>query len=108
MNIKQTLISIIKVVSTILISTAIALEAWNIYAAIAEINIPNILTPIFWGERFIVTCHFLEGVIAAFYAPTKKKMPIQYGIYTFFVGTVGLLELFSKESNEISNIEAKN
>ncbi|MBD2502936.1 hypothetical protein [Anabaena azotica] len=103
MNIKQTLVSIIKVVSTVLISSAIALEAWNIYAVIANINIPSILIPIFWVERFIVTCHFLEGVIAAFYAGAKKKMPIKYGIYTFFVGTVGLLELFSKELEEISN-----
>lgn len=103
MNIKQTLVSLIKVVSTVIISIAIALEAWNIYAINAEINIPSILIPIFWVERFIVTCHFLEGVIAAFYAPTKKKIPIKYGIYTFFVGTVGLLELFSKESEEIAN-----
>jgi len=103
MNIKQTLVSIIKVVSTVLISTAIALESWNIYAVITDINIPSILMPIFWVERFIVTCHFVEGIIAAFYAPAKKKMPIQYGIYTFFVGTVGLLELFSTESEEISN-----
>lgn len=103
MNIKQTLVSIIKVVSTVLISSAIVLESWNIYAVNAGINIPSILIPIFWVERFIVTCHFLEGVIAAFYAPAKKKMPIKYGIYTFFVGTVGLLELFSKEPEEIPN-----
>ncbi|HEY9802639.1 MAG TPA: hypothetical protein V6D25_19910 [Leptolyngbyaceae cyanobacterium] len=103
MNIKQILVSIIKVVSTVIISSAIALESWNIYAVNTGINIPSILIPIFWVERFIVTCHFLEGVIAAFYAPAKKKMPIKYGIYTFFVGTVGLLELFSKEFEEISN-----
>ncbi|MBD2251841.1 hypothetical protein [Nostoc parmelioides] len=107
MNIKQTLTSIIKVISTILISTAIGLELWNLYAVAANINIPGILNPIFWVERFAVSCHFLEGIIAAFYAPSKKKMPIQYGIYTFFVGTVGLLELFSKKSEDICNIEAK-
>lgn len=105
---KQRLVSIIKVISTVVISSAIALELWNIYAVINDINVPSILIPIFWVERFAVTCHFLEGVIAAFYADAKKKMPIKYGIYTFFVGTVGLLELFSKESEEISNIEAKN
>ncbi|BAB75923.1 hypothetical protein ACN23B_21235 [Anabaena sp. FACHB-709] len=108
MNIKQTLTSIIKVISTILISTAIGLELWNIYAVVTNSNIPSILNPIFWVERFAVSCHLLEGIIAAFYAPSKKKMPIQYGIYTFFVGTVGLLELFSKESEDICNIKAKN
>jgi hypothetical protein len=102
MNIKQTLVSIIKVISTVLISTAIALELWNIYAISNNINVPSILTPVFWVERFAVTCHFLEGVIAAFYAPGKKKMPIQYGIYTFFVGTVGLWELF-RENFEVKN-----
>ncbi|WP_414753270.1 hypothetical protein [Anabaena sp. CCY 9910] len=107
MNIKQTLTSIIKVISTILISTAIGLELWNIYAVVTNSNIPSILNPIFWVERFAVSCHFLEGIIAAFYARSKKKMPIQYGIYTFFVGTVGLLELFSKESEDICNVEAK-
>ncbi|BAT52342.1 unknown protein [Nostoc sp. NIES-3756] len=102
MNIKQTLVSVIKVISTVLISTAIALELWNIYAVSNNIDIPSILIPVFWVERFAVTCHFLEGVIAAFYAPAKKKMPIQYGIYTFFVGTVGLWELF-KEKFEVKN-----
>lgn len=98
MNIKQKLVSIIKVISTILITSAIGLESWNIYALMSNSSIPSILNPIFWVERFAVTCHFLEGIIAAFYAPSKKKMPIKYGIYTFFVGTVGLWELFSQES----------
>ncbi|MBD2346315.1 hypothetical protein [Anabaena subtropica] len=98
MNIKQKLVSIIKVISTVLITSAIGLEAWNVYAVITKSNISSILNPIFWVERFAVTCHLVEGIIAAFYAPTKKKMPIKYGIYTFFVGTVGLLELFGKES----------
>ncbi|WP_407891284.1 hypothetical protein [Scytonema sp. NUACC26] len=57
------------------------------------------LNPVFWIERFAVTIHFVEGVIAAFYAPSRKKLPIQYGTYTFFVGTVGLLELFAKEDD---------
>lgn len=108
MNIKQKIVSIIKVISTVLISTAIVLELWNIYAVIANMNIPSIVIKIFWVERFIVACHFLEGVIAAFYAPAKKKMPFKYGIYTFFVGTVGLLELFSAESEEISNLKTEN
>lgn len=73
MNIKQTLTSIIKVISTILISTAIGLELWNIYAVVTNSNIPSILNPIFWVERFAVSCHLLEGIIAAFYAPSKKR-----------------------------------
>lgn len=44
-----------------------------------------------------MTIHFIEGIIAAYKAPLKNKIPINYGIYTFFVGTVGLLELFDKQ-----------
>ncbi|HEY9634751.1 MAG TPA: hypothetical protein V6D14_15215 [Coleofasciculaceae cyanobacterium] len=54
------------------------------------------LSSIFWIERFAIFIHLVEGVIAASYAPSRKNMPIKYGIYTFFVGTVDLLELFDK------------
>ncbi|MFB2920886.1 hypothetical protein [Aerosakkonema funiforme] len=86
----------IKVISTVLIIGAIALEIWHIYAILTNIEIPTSLNPIFLLERFAVVAHLIEGVIAAFYAPSKNKMPLEYGIYTFFVGTVGLLELFDK------------
>ncbi len=43
--------------------------------------------------------HFIEAIIAAFYAPSRKKMPIQYATYTFFVGTIGLLELFDQQDD---------
>ncbi|GAA6618766.1 hypothetical protein NUACC26_045780 [Scytonema sp. NUACC26] len=75
------------------------LELWNLYARLTNARLPNMLNPVFWIERFAVTIHFVEGVIAAFYAPSRKKLPIQYGTYTFFVGTVGLLELFAKEDD---------
>lgn len=97
-DIKQTIYPIIKVISTVLITSAIGLELWNIYAVINNIQVPSSLNPIFWIERFAVSCHLVEAVIAAFYAPSKSKMPIQYATYTFFVGTVGLLELFNKEN----------
>ncbi|WP_347339517.1 hypothetical protein [Planktothrix sp. FACHB-1355] len=79
-----------------LITGAIALEIWHIYAVLTHTEIPNSLNPIFAIERFAVVAHFVEGVIAAFYAASKNKTPLEYGIYTFFVGTVGLLELFDK------------
>jgi hypothetical protein len=97
-DIKQKVSPIIKVISTVLIASAICLELWNIYAVTNNIQVPSSLNPIFWIERFAVSCHFFEAVIAAFYAPSKNKMPIQYATYTFFVGTVGLLELFDKEN----------
>ncbi|GAX36315.1 hypothetical protein [Nodularia sp. NIES-3585] len=101
MNILKTLATMIKVISTIFISGAIGWELWNIYAVINKISIPSSLNFIFWIERFAITAHLIEAVIAAFYAPTKQKTPIKYAIYTFFVGTVALIELFAKEESSI-------
>ncbi|MCP6762485.1 MAG: hypothetical protein NHB32_27870 [Fischerella sp. CENA71] len=100
MNLKlknQYLFKLIKVVSTILITSAIALELGNIYALLHNFKLPSSLYPIFWMERFAITAHLIEAAIAAFYASVNNKTPIKYGIYTFFVGTVALLELFDKE-----------
>ena len=93
---KRRFFSLIKVISVVLITSAIGLELWNAYALLTNSKLPSSLNPIFWVERFAVAIHFVEGVIAASYAPSRKKMPIKYGTYTFFVGTVGLLEVFDK------------
>ncbi|MBD2210048.1 hypothetical protein H6G64_12215 [Calothrix sp. FACHB-156] len=93
---KEKISPLIKVLSIVLISSAIGLELWNIYAITHNIQVPSSLNPIFWFERFAVFCHLIEAIIAGFYAPSRKKLPIQYATYTFFVGTVGLLELFDK------------
>ncbi|MEH2323678.1 MAG: hypothetical protein V7K32_08915 [Nostoc sp.] len=97
--IKRYTFAFVKIISTILITSAIGLESWNIYAVITNTNLPSSLNPIFWIERFAMTSHFLESIIAAFYAPSRKKMPIKYATYTFFVGTIGLLELFDSEND---------
>ncbi len=93
---KRRFFTLIKVISVVLIASAIGLESWNTYALLTNSKIPSSLNPVFWIERFAITIHLVEGVIAASYAPSRKKRPIKYGTYTFFVGTVGLLELFDK------------
>lgn len=95
-NLKRNLFSIIKFISVTLISGAIGLEIWNVSALITNSKIPNSLNLIIWIAHFAISIHLLEGFIAAYKAPSIKKMPIKYGTYTFFVGTVGLLELFEK------------
>lgn len=85
----------IKVLSTVLISGAIALEWWNLYTH--GFDRFEGLMPIVWFERFALVAHGLEGVISAFLAPAKGEKPIPYGVYTFFVGTIGLLELFDQK-----------
>lgn len=94
---KQHLSTWIKRLSTLLITAALGLELGNIVAHLNHQALPSGLTPVIWFERFAMTIHFFEGAIAAVYAPSRQKQPIAYGIYTFFVGTVGLLELFAPE-----------
>jgi hypothetical protein len=101
--IKKKFFTIVKIISTVLISSAIGLESWNIYALLTNSNIPSSLNQIFWIERFAMTCHFIEAIVAAFYAPSRKKMPIRYATYTFFVGTIGLLELFDRDDASTSS-----
>ncbi|MDM9580881.1 MULTISPECIES: hypothetical protein [unclassified Nostoc] len=94
--IKKKIYTFVKIISTVLITSAIGLESWNIYAVITNINVPSSLNLIFWIERFAMMSHFVESIIAAFYAHSRQKMPIKYATYTFFVGTIGLLELFGQ------------
>lgn len=95
-EVKKKLLTIVKVISTVLIASAIGLELGNIYARINHIEIPSSLNLIFPLDRFALISHFVEGSIVAFYAPLGKKMPLSSATYTFFVGTVGLLEMFEK------------
>ncbi len=91
------LFPIIKVISIALITSAIGLEVWDIQAFITNNHLPNILNPALLIGRFALSAHFIEGIIAVYYTSSKNQMPIRYGIYTFFVGTIGLLELFAKD-----------
>ena len=64
-----------------------------------SIQVPNYLRVIFWFTRFSLIAHFIEGLIAFTYSPSREAAPLPYAIYTFFVGTVGLLELFNVIQN---------
>ncbi|MBD1860953.1 MULTISPECIES: hypothetical protein [Trichocoleus] len=97
---KKTLSAWIKVISIVLITGAIALESWNFYAGLANIPVPSSLNIVFAIERFAVAVHLVEGIVAAVFASSRQQRPLQYGVYTFFVGTVGLLELFTKVDPE--------
>lgn len=84
----------IKVLSIVLISSAIALELWNLYTH--GFDRFESFKPVIWFERFALVAHGIEGVISAFLAPAKGEKPIPYGVYTFFVGTIGLWELLDR------------
>ena len=89
-QIKNNLFPVLKVISTGLIISAIALELANI-----QTQLPNSFTPVLLLAHFALSAHLAEAVIAAVYAPSKNQLPIKYGAYTFFVGTIGLLELWA-------------
>lgn len=92
----KTIFTLIKIISVILITSALGLESWTTYVLITHRTLPSYLNPILWFERFAMTIHFIEGIVAAYKAPARNEIAINYAIYTFFVGTVGLLELFDK------------
>ncbi|RCJ25647.1 hypothetical protein A6S26_14975 [Nostoc sp. ATCC 43529] len=98
-EIGQKIAGFIKIVSIVLITGAIGLELGKIFGLLNTNEIPNNFTPIFGIARFALIAHLFEGIVAAIYARPKNKLPFQYGIYTFFVGTVGLVELFRQENS---------
>ncbi|MEM6402883.1 MAG: hypothetical protein AAF757_22095 [Cyanobacteria bacterium P01_D01_bin.116] len=89
----------IKILSTVLMIAAIGLELWNIYAVLNQVAIPSNIKPIFWIERVAVAAHLVEAIIAAFKASSKDKVWYKYSVYTFFVGTIGLIELFREQED---------
>jgi RsiW-degrading membrane proteinase PrsW (M82 family) len=97
-SIKQTLFTGIKFISIPLITAGMGLEIWNIETITTNNQLPNILNPVLILAHIALSAHFVEGIIAAFYAPSKNHNPIKYAIYTFFVGTVGLLELWENRN----------
>lgn len=85
----------IKIVSIVAISAALTLEASNLYLHLQNRSLPDSLNPVLWLAAVALIVHSIEGAIAAFKAKSQGKNPLSYGIYTFFVGTIGLKELSS-------------
>lgn len=95
---KPILFSLIKCLSIVLMTGAIGLELWQLQSVITQSQQPAVPPVVFWIARFALIAHGLEGLIAAVYAPRQQKSPFFYAIYTFFVGTVGLVELYSSDA----------
>ncbi|MBE9228442.1 hypothetical protein IQ264_23775 [Phormidium sp. LEGE 05292] len=94
---KKKLFNLIKIVSPVFMVGAIGLELWNFETKLTTNQFPSSLVLILWLGHIAIASHLIEAVVAAIYAPAKKQKPIQYATYTFFVGTVGLLELFDSD-----------
>ena len=98
-KLQQKLIKSIKIISSILITSALGLDIWYLYSRIIEQMIPSILYPVLWVANIALIIHLIAGIIAAFKANTFEKNFFTYGIYTFFVGFVGLWELYKISPN---------
>jgi len=96
-DIKQKLFPIFKIISITLITSAISLELWNIQTSITNSQLPGFLTPALIITHVVLLAHFIEALIAAYYAPTRNQISIKYAAYTFFVGIFGLLELWENQ-----------
>ena len=94
------LLTTIKILSTILITGALGLELRNLYALQSQMTPLDLPFPLLWIGRFALVAHFLEGIVAFIYAPFRNQSAIASGIYTFFVGTVGLVELFELQGTK--------
>lgn len=88
---------IIKIVSPIVMIGAIFLEIEMIYFRLNHRQISNFVTFLMIIGGVAIIIHIAEGIIAAFLANKKGFNPLKYGIYTFFVGTVGLFEILEKK-----------
>lgn len=88
------LIPVIKVVSIVLISAAIALELWMISTG-TDLRLRSSFW--FWLitlERFALVAHAIEGTVAAVIAPSRQRSSLWAWLYVFSVGTVGLQEVW--------------
>ena len=94
------LLTTIKIISTMLIVGVLGLELRNLYAVQSQMTPFDLPFPLLWIGRFALVAHFLEGMIAFIYAPSRNQPAISSGIYTFFVGTVGLVELFELQETK--------
>lgn len=91
MIVSDRLLNPVKVFSSVLVFGALGLELWNILAGGSLFSDWKL---VFYLGRLVLVSHGLEAIIAVVYAGSKGQSPVVTGIYTFLVGTVGLMELF--------------
>jgi hypothetical protein len=97
--VNSTVAKFIKIASSLVITSALGLLGWNLLLYLQGASLSPNLTSLFQLGSFILVAHGIEGVIAAFKAPAYNQKPLFWGVYTFFVGFVGLQELVSQGSD---------
>lgn len=99
---KHTLFLLIKGVSIVLITGAIGLELWPMLSQLTQSPRPPLPIAVFWVTRFALIAHGVEALVAAVVAIRQQRSPIFAAIYTFFVGTVGLVEQVTADASTIA------
>lgn len=88
------LVTGIKGLSILLITAALGLELGK--GILLVFQAPPLVLPVWLVgfERFALIAHGVEGCLSGYIAGRQRlgKPPLQAALYTFFVGTVGLLE----------------
>ncbi|NJK58114.1 MAG: hypothetical protein HC939_20070 [Pleurocapsa sp. SU_5_0] len=87
---------LIKIASILSMTCALGLLGWNLSLHLQGKSLPPNLTFFFWLGIVALFAHGVEGLIAAAKARSYDKNPLRYGIYTFFVGFIGLQELANR------------
>ena len=90
---KPQITKIIKLISTVAITGALGLTLGNLYLQLQGKSLPDNLNGLLWLATIALIVHLIEGAIAAVRVSSGDRHPLVYGIYTFFVGYVGLKEL---------------
>ena len=90
---KSRINQLIKFISVILVTSALSLDCYYFYWQSQGKYLPENLNSLFWLGNIILTAHSVEAVIATIKARSGDRNPLVYGLYTFFVGFVGLKEL---------------
>lgn len=98
---KSIILNLIKIASIVVTSSAVLLDCWKFYLHQHQGFLPPPLEYLFWAGNVVIIAHAIEGIVAALIV--ENKNPLFYGIYTFFVGTIGLQELFNNNVKTLKN-----
>ncbi len=86
-----------KIISIVLVTSAIISEVCRMYILINNYNLSDNFQLLFWVSRFALAIHLIESLIMSYYINLKNENYIKYGIYTFLVGIVSFVELKNSE-----------
>ena len=86
----------IKILSPIVIIGAMLVDGAIAYQWIQGYAIPKIYSVIGIIGSVALVAHALEGLVAGLIARRKKVNALKYGVYTFLVGTLAVIDIINR------------